>query len=192
MKQDGGMVLVLTRSPKNISLFQNKFLCYFLLFTLATFVQIILNFGNFPKNLTISYWHLTKYLNFPPKILFIFSLFSHWLISWRECGWVRDMNWRERTRSHSLVLQFYGKKWQKKWNVKCRFVTVLQNGPFLNNIGHNANNGNPKSPMSFKYRYFVHSIFPLLFKNDNFNNPKSTLSFKYRVFHLKSGNFKWL
>ena len=86
------MVLVLTRSPKNISLFQNKFLCYFLLFTLATFVQIILNFGNFPKNLTISYWHLTKYLNFPPKILFIFSLFSHWLISWRECGWVRDMN----------------------------------------------------------------------------------------------------
>ena len=56
MKQDGGMVLVLTRSPKNISLFQNKFLCYFLLFTLATFVQIILNFGNFPKNVTITYW----------------------------------------------------------------------------------------------------------------------------------------
>ena len=66
--------------------------------------------------------------------------------------------------------------------MKCRFVTVLQNGPFLNNIGHNANNannGNPKSPMSFKYRYFVLAIFPLLFKNDNLNNPKSTLLFKY-------------
>ena len=37
-------------------------------------------------------------------------------------------------------------------------------GPYLNDIGHNANNGNQKSPMSFKYGYFGHSIFPLLFK----------------------------
>ena len=61
-------------------------------------------------------------------------------------------------------------------------VKVSMVGPFLNNIGHNANNANngiPKSPMSFKYRYFVNSIFPLLFKNDNFNNPKSTLSSEY-------------
>ena len=92
MKQDGGMVLVLTRSPKNISLFQNKFLCYFLLFTLATFVQIILNFGNFPKNVTITYWLLTKYLNFPPKI-FVYILFvPDWFIFRRECGGVGDMN----------------------------------------------------------------------------------------------------
>ena len=53
----------------------------------------------------------------------------------------------------------------------------MSRGPYLNDIGHNANNANnanngiPKSPMSFKYRYFVHSIFPLLFKNDNFKNP---------------------
>ena len=33
--------------------------------------------------------------------------------------------------------------------------------------------------MSFKYRYFVHLIFPLLFKNDDYNNPKSMLLFKY-------------
>ena len=39
------------RSPKNLSVFQNKF---FLLFTLANFVQIILNFGYFDINLTIS------------------------------------------------------------------------------------------------------------------------------------------
>ena len=55
-------------------------------------------------------------------------------------------------------------------------------GPFLNDIGHNANNvnnGNPKSPMSFKYRYFFHSIFPLLLKNANSNILKYTLSFKY-------------
>ena len=66
----------------------------------------------------------------------------------------------------------------------CIFDLILgysQNGPFLNDIGdndNNANNGNPRSPMSFKYRHFVHSIFPLLFKNDNYKNPKSTL-FKY-------------
>ena len=62
-------------------------------------------------------------------------------------------------------------------------------GPFLNDIGDNANNvnnGNPKSPMSFKYRCFVHLIFPLLFKNDNFNNPKSTLSSKYDTHFLMS------
>ena len=46
-------------------------------------------------------------------------------------------------------------------------------GPFLNDIGDNANNvnGNPKSPMSFKYRHFGHSIFPLLFKNEYLTTP---------------------
>ena len=63
-----------------------------------------------------------------------------------------------------------------------RLHKIPTEGPFLNDIGDNANNvnnGNPKSPMSFKYRYFVHSIFPLSFKNDYFNNSKSMLSFKY-------------
>ena len=62
------------------------------------------------------------------------------------------------------------------------FVATPIFGPFLNDIGHNANNvnnGNPKYPMSFKYRHFGHSIFLLLFKNEYFNNPKSTLLFKY-------------
>ena len=61
-------------------------------------------------------------------------------------------------------------------------------GPYLNDIGHNANNannGNPKCPMSFEYRYFGHSIFPLLFKNDNFDNTKSTLSFKYDSYFFR-------
>ena len=57
-------------------------------------------------------------------------------------------------------------------------------GPFLNDIGDNANNANNGNPKS--YRYFIHSIFPLLFKNDNFNNPKSTLSSKYDTHFLMS------
>ena len=32
-------------------------------------------------------------------------------------------------------------------------------GPYLNNIGHNANNGNQNFLLSFKYGYFGHSIF---------------------------------
>lgn len=63
-----------------------------------------------------------------------------------------------------------------------KFIFSIFAGPFLNDIGdnaNNANNGNLKSPMSFKYRYFVHLIFPLLFKNDNCKTPKSTLLFKY-------------
>ena len=52
-------------------------------------------------------------------------------------------------------------------------------GHDLNDIGHNANNGNRKSQMSFKYGYFGHSSFPLLFKYDYFDKTKSPLSLKY-------------
>ena len=72
--------------------------------------------------------------------------------------------------------------WHKSFSQYPYFMLNQNIGPFLNDIGDNANNvnnGNPKSPMSFKYRHFGHSIFPLLFKNEYFNNPKSTLLFKY-------------
>ena len=60
-------------------------------------------------------------------------------------------------------------------------------GPFLNDIGDNANNvnnGNLNFPLSFKYGYFGYSNFPLLFKDNNF---KSTLSYSFLRCHLRMG-----
>ena len=62
-------------------------------------------------------------------------------------------------------------------------------GPYLNDIGHNANNdnnGNQNFPLSFKYGYFGHSNFPLLFKYDNFDNIKSTLSYSFFPMSFKN------
>ena len=65
------------------------------------------------------------------------------------------------------------------------FIYYTMSGPYLNDIGHNANNGNQNFPLSFKYGYFGHSNFPLLFKYDNFDNIKSTLSTHFLRCHLK-------
>ena len=60
-------------------------------------------------------------------------------------------------------------------------------GPYLNDIGHNANNGNQNFPLLFKYGYFGHSNFPLLFKDENFDNIKSTLSYSFFPMSFKNG-----
>ena len=63
-------------------------------------------------------------------------------------------------------------------------------GPFLNDIGHNvnnANNGNQNFLLSFKYGYFGHPNFPLLFKDVNFDNVKSTLSYSFFPMSFKNG-----
>ena len=63
-------------------------------------------------------------------------------------------------------------------------------GPYLNDIGHNANNannGNQNFPLSFKYGFFSNSNFPLLFKYDNFDNIKSTLSYSFFPMSFKNG-----
>ena len=48
-----------------------------------------------------------------------------------------------------------------------RYKLCQSRGPYLNDIGHNANNannGNQNFPLSFKYGYFDCPNFPLLFK----------------------------
>ena len=63
-------------------------------------------------------------------------------------------------------------------------------GPFLNDIGHNANNannGNQNFPLLFKYGYFGHSNFPLLFKDENFDNIKSMSSYSFFPMSFKNG-----
>ena len=69
-------------------------------------------------------------------------------------------------------------------------LTPARKGPYLNDIGHNANNannGNQIFPLSFKYGYFGHSNFPLLFKNDNFDNINSTLSYSFFPMSFRNG-----
>ena len=52
----------------------------FCVISLATLVQITLNFDYFGKNLTINNLLFLKDLNFPPKYLFRFLFDSDWLI----------------------------------------------------------------------------------------------------------------